>query len=36
MKSLGVAAIDFSFPGATVEDVLAAMRSFRDTILAKV
>jgi alkanesulfonate monooxygenase SsuD/methylene tetrahydromethanopterin reductase-like flavin-dependent oxidoreductase (luciferase family) len=36
LKAMGVAAIDFSFPGATVEDVLAAMRSFRDTILAKV
>lgn len=36
MQSLGVAAMDFSFPGATVEEVLAAMQSFRDSILAKV
>lgn len=36
MAALGVAAIDFSFPGGTVEDALAAMKSFRDTILAKV
>ncbi|MDB5373466.1 MAG: putative F420-dependent oxidoreductase, Rv2161c family [Belnapia sp.] len=36
MVSLGVAAIDFNFPGATVDEALAAMKAFRDTILAKV
>jgi len=36
MQALGVAAIDFSFPGATTAEALDAMKSFRDTVLAKV
>ena len=36
MRALGVAAIDFSFPGATAAEALDAMKSFRDTVLAKV
>lgn len=36
LRAMGVAAIDFSFPGATVAAMLASMRAFRDDILAKV
>jgi probable F420-dependent oxidoreductase len=35
LRGLGVAAVDFSFPGATYEVVVAAMRQFRDEVLAK-
>jgi probable F420-dependent oxidoreductase len=35
-KAMGVAALDFNFAGATAEAVLDSMKSFRDTILAKV
>ena len=36
LKALGVAAVDLSFAGDTAEAMLGAMRSFRDTVLAKV
>ncbi len=36
LRALGVAAIDFTFPGETAEGALDAMRAFRDTILSKV
>ena len=36
LKSLGVAAIDLSFPGDDAEAMLSAMRRFADTILTKV
>ena len=35
LHELGVAAVDFSFPGATFEVVVAAMRQFHDEVLAK-
>src|ERR671912_257531 len=30
LRDLGVAAVDLTFPGSTVEEVVASMRSFRD------
>ena len=36
LKSLGIAAVDLTFPGETADAALDAMRAFRDTILAKV
>ena len=36
LKSLGVAAVDLTFPGETADAALDAMRAFRDTILAEV
>ena len=35
LRELGVAAVDFSFPGATYDVVVAAMRQFHDEVLAK-
>jgi probable F420-dependent oxidoreductase len=35
LRELGVAAVDFNFPGATYEVVVAAMRQFHDQVLAK-
>src|ERR1051326_144340 len=35
MRELGVAAVDFSFPGPTADAVLAAMRQFHDEVAAK-
>ena len=35
MRGLGVAAVDFSFPGPTADAVLAAMRRFHDEVSAK-
>ncbi|WP_187830080.1 TIGR03619 family F420-dependent LLM class oxidoreductase [Siccirubricoccus phaeus] len=36
LKTLGVTSVDLTFPGGDADAVLAAMRSFADTILAKV
>src|SRR5437868_13850861 len=36
MRELGVAAVDFSFPGATADAVLASMRQFHEEVLGKV
>jgi probable F420-dependent oxidoreductase len=36
LKGLGVASVDFSFAGATVDEVLATMAQFRTETLAKV
>jgi probable F420-dependent oxidoreductase len=36
MHDIGVSAIDFNFPGPTVEAVVAAMRQFRSEVLAKI
>jgi probable F420-dependent oxidoreductase len=35
-RDLGVACVDFNFDGATVEELLANMRRFREDVLAKV
>ena len=35
LRELGVAAVDFNFPGATHEVVVAAMRQFHDEVLAR-
>ena len=35
LRELGVAAVDFGFPGATYDVVVAAMRQFHDQVLAK-
>jgi hypothetical protein len=35
LRELGVAAVDFNFPGATYEVVVAAMRQFHDQVLAR-
>jgi len=35
MRDLGVAAVDLSFPGATAEEAIAAMRGFAETVVAK-
>ena len=35
LRDLGVAAIDFSFPGSTTEEVIASMREFRDQVMAR-
>jgi probable F420-dependent oxidoreductase len=35
LRELGVAAVDFNFPGATYEVVVGAMRQFHDEVLAK-
>jgi len=35
MRELGVAAVDFSFPGATADAVLASMRQFHEKVLGK-
>lgn len=35
LRELGVAAVDFSFPGANCDEVLAAMRQFHDQVAAK-
>src|SRR5579884_536358 len=35
-KELGVVAVDFSFDGATADEVIANMRRFREDVLAKV
>jgi probable F420-dependent oxidoreductase len=35
LRELGVAALDFNFPGATYEVVVAAMRQFHDEVLTK-
>jgi probable F420-dependent oxidoreductase len=36
LRGIGMAAVDFSFPGATYEVVVAAMRQFKEEVLAKV
>ena len=36
LRDLGVIAVDFSFGGGTTAAVLAEMRQFHDTVLAKV
>ena len=36
LRDLGVIAVDFSFGGDTAADVLAQMRQFRETVMAKV
>jgi probable F420-dependent oxidoreductase len=36
LRAFGVAAVDFSFPGATYDAVVAAMRQFKEEVLAKV
>lgn len=36
LRDLGVAAIDFSFEGATADAMIATMRRFREDVLAKV
>jgi probable F420-dependent oxidoreductase len=35
LRDMGVAGVDFSFPGDTTEEVLASMRSFRDDVMAR-
>jgi hypothetical protein len=35
LRELGVAAVDFSFPGATYEVVVTAMRQFHNEVVAK-
>jgi probable F420-dependent oxidoreductase len=35
LRDLGVAAVDLTFPGSTVEEVVASMRSFRDGVMAR-
>jgi probable F420-dependent oxidoreductase len=35
MREMGVASLDFSFPGTTPDAFIAAMRQFRDDVLAK-
>ncbi len=36
LKAMGVAAFDLTFPGGTVEEMLAAMQAFRTDVLAKI
>jgi hypothetical protein len=36
LRDLGVIAVDFGFGGGTADAVLAEMRQFRETVLAKV
>ena len=36
LRDLGVIAVDFSFGGDTAAGVLAQMRQFRETVMAKV
>jgi hypothetical protein len=36
LRDLGVIAVDFSFGGGAADAVLAEMRRFRETVLAKV
>src|SRR5262249_48366352 len=35
MNRIGVKAVDFNFVGTDLDDVVTAMRQFRDTVLAK-
>jgi hypothetical protein len=36
LRDLGVGDVDFSFDGATADEVVANMRRFREDVLAKV
>jgi probable F420-dependent oxidoreductase len=35
LRDLGVSAVDLTFPGGTVEEAVASMRSFRDGVMAR-
>ena len=35
LRDLGVVAVDLTFPGNTVEEVIASLRDFRETVMAK-
>jgi alkanesulfonate monooxygenase SsuD/methylene tetrahydromethanopterin reductase-like flavin-dependent oxidoreductase (luciferase family) len=35
LRDLGVVAVDLTFPGVTVEEVIASLRDFRETVMAK-
>ena len=35
LRDMGVGAIDFSFAGSTVEEMLAGMRDFREGVMAR-